>query len=248
MSKGKLHQEITGGKKSNFSKYKDLYLGNMGIFKAILFELIILFFSNTPGAVGLAFRKIFYPLVLGKVGKNVIFGKGITIRHPGKIRIGNNVVVEDNCVLDAKGPGNKGITVGDGVILSRNVIISCKNADIEIGNNTVLGINSAIHAVEGSNVSVGSDVLIAGYVYIIGGGNYNYGKSGIPIREQGMASKGGIRIGNNVWIGASTNITDGVSIEDGNIIGAYSLVNKPIDKKDFISFGVPAKLHKKRIN
>ncbi|MFO7928581.1 MAG: DapH/DapD/GlmU-related protein [Candidatus Humimicrobiaceae bacterium] len=248
MSKGKLHQEITGDTKSNFSKYRQLYLGNMGLLKAILFELVMMMFSNTPGALGLAFRKIFYPLVFGKVGKNVIFGKGITIRHPGKIEIGNNVVVEDNCVLDAKGEDNKGIKIGTGVILSRNVIISCKNADIEIGDNTVLGINSAIHAVEGSNVHVGNDVLIAGYVYIIGGGNYNYGKPGIPIREQGLVSKGGIRIGNNVWIGASANITDGVTIEEGNIIGACSLVNKPIDKKDFISFGVPAKLYKKRIN
>jgi len=248
MVKGKLHQDVTGAKKSNLSKYKELYLGNIGFGKAILFELVMLFFSNTPGALGLALRKIFYPLVFKKVGRNVVFGRGITIRHPKKIEIGDNVVIEDNCVLDAKGEDNQGITIGNGVIVSRNVILSCKDGDIAIGSNTVIGINSLIHALEGSNVSVGDNVLIAAYVYIIGGGNYNYSKPDIPINKQGLVSKGGINIGSNVWIGASTNITDGVTIAEGNIIGAYSLVNKSIQQKDYISFGIPAKPHKSRVN
>lgn len=247
MAEGKIHGDVTSKKKSNVSIYRQLYLGSMGWGRVLLFELIMLFFSNTPGALGLAARKIFYPLVLGKVGKNVIFGKGMTIRHPRKIEIGDHVVVEDNCVLDAKGEENRGITIGSGVILSRNVVLGCKDADIAIGSNTVVGINSVIHAVKGSNVALGEDVLVSAYVYIIGGGNYHYGRADIPIREQGLVSKGGITIGSNVWIGASVNITDGVSIAPGNIIGAYGLVNKSIQKKDSISFGIPAKLQKSRI-
>ncbi len=247
MEQGKVHQEVTGKHKSNFSKYKTLYLGNIGFGKALLFELIILFFSNMPGALGLAFRKIFYPAVFKKVGKNVIFGRGITLRHPVKITIGDNAVIEDNCVLDAKGEQNQGIRIGDGVILSRNTVLSCKDGDISIGSNTVIGINSVIHALKGSNVFVGQDVLISAYVYIIGGGNYSHSRTDMPIRQQGLFSKGGISIDDNVWIGASTNITDGVSIASGNIIGAYSLVNRPIKQKDYISFGIPAKPRQSRV-
>ncbi len=246
MAEGKIHQEVTSQKKSNFSKYRELYLGGMGLGRSILFELIMLFFSNTPGALGLALRKIFYPLVFKKVGRNVIFGKGITIRHPAKIEIGDSVVVEDNCVLDAKGEENRGIAIKNGVILSRNVVLSCKDGDITIGNNTVVGINSLIHALKGSNVTLGDDVLVSAYVYLIGGGNYNYSRPDVPIREQGLVSRGGINIGSNVWLGASANITDGVDIAPGNIIGACSLVNKSIGKKDYISFGIPAKLKKSR--
>ncbi|MGM0365716.1 MAG: hypothetical protein ACQEP5_04200 [Actinomycetota bacterium] len=248
MVKGKLQADVTGKKKSNLSKYRELYLGNMGIGRAILFELVCLLFSNTPGALGLALRKVFYPLVFKKVGRNVIFGRGITIRHPGKIEIGNNVVVEDNCVIDAKGEDNRGISIGNGVIVSRNVVLSCKDGDITIGSNTVIGINSVIHALSESSVSVADDVLISAYVYIIGGGNYNYSRPDIPIREQGLVSRGGINIGRNVWIGASTNITDGVDIAEGNIIGACSLVNKSIKQKDYISFGIPAKPKKNRVH
>ena len=247
MPQGKLHQEITEGKKSNLSKYRELYWGQISLAKALWFELVYLLFSNTPGALGLALRKIFYPSIFKKVGKNVVFGRGITIRHPGKIEIGSQVVVEDNCVLDAKGDSNQGITIGDGVIVSRNVILSCKNGDINIGNNTVIGINSLVHALQDSNVVIGNDVLVAAYVYLIGGGNYNFGKPDLPIRKQGLVSKGGITIADNVWLGASVNVTDGVTIAEGNIIGAYSLVNKSVETKDYISFGIPAKPHKGRI-
>ena len=46
-----------------------------------------------------------------------------------------------------------------------------------------------------------------------------------PIRSQGFQpSKGGIRIGDDVWIGANTVLLDGASIGDGCVIGAASLV------------------------
>ena len=53
-------------------------------------------------------RGIFYKFLFKKVGKSVSFGRNITVRHPNKIEIGNNVVIDDNCMLDAKGKDNKG--------------------------------------------------------------------------------------------------------------------------------------------
>ena len=55
------------------------------------------------------------------------------LRHPHKIHIGSNVVIDDNCLLDAKGETNRGIRIGDGVFIGRNTILSCKNGDIELG-------------------------------------------------------------------------------------------------------------------
>ena len=40
-----------------------------------------------------------YPLLLGEVGKNVTFGQNVILRHPHKIKIGDNVVIDDNVVL-----------------------------------------------------------------------------------------------------------------------------------------------------
>ena len=36
-------------------------------------------------------------------GSDVIFGQNVVLRHPHKIHIGSNVVIDDNCLLDAKG-------------------------------------------------------------------------------------------------------------------------------------------------
>lgn len=54
-------------------------------------------------------------------------------------------------------------------------------------------------------------------------------------------SKGSIKIGNDVWIGANTTVLSGVSIGDGAIIGANSLVTRDLPPYS-ISFGQPAKV------
>ena len=52
---------------------------------------------------GLVLRKRLYPWLLGSCGRNVVFGQNVVLRHPHKIHIGSNVVIDDNCLLDAKG-------------------------------------------------------------------------------------------------------------------------------------------------
>ena len=42
------------------------------------------------------------------------------------------MVIDDNCLLDAKGETNRGIRIGSGVFIGRNTILSCKNGDIEL--------------------------------------------------------------------------------------------------------------------
>ena len=56
-------------------------------------------------------RKVCYPWLLGACGRNVVFGQNVVLRHPHKIRIGDNVVIDDHCLLDAKGESNGGITM-----------------------------------------------------------------------------------------------------------------------------------------
>lgn len=54
-----------------------------------------------------------------------------------------------------------------------------------------------------------------------------------------------IIVGNDVWIGINVTILDGITIGDGAIIGAYSLVTKDIAPYSIVG-GVPAKEIKKR--
>jgi acetyltransferase-like isoleucine patch superfamily enzyme len=70
-----------------------------------------------------------------------VFGQHVVLRHPHKIRIGDNVVIDDNCLLDAKGDDNRGIDIASGVFIGRNSILSCKNGDLVVGEGANIGFN-----------------------------------------------------------------------------------------------------------
>ncbi len=82
-------------------------------------------------------------------------GRTSSLRHPHKIHIGSNVVVDDHCLLDAKGSSNRGIRIGNGVFIGRNTILSCKNGDIELGDDANIGFNCEIFSA--SRVTVGAE-------------------------------------------------------------------------------------------
>jgi len=243
--KDTLHQQITNPNKSAFARYKELVLGSSSLWYLIKFELITLFCTHTPGALGLMLRKFLYPSILGHVGSNVIFGQGIVIIHGEKISIGNNVVLGDQVVLDAKGTSNQGIHIGDNSIVSRNAVLACKNGDITIGTDSSVGISALIHAMAGSNVLIGNDVLIGAFCYFVGGGTYGTDDLELPFKKQEMVVGGGIQVANNVWFGSYVQIFDGVNVGTGSIIGASTVVNKDVDD-DAVVAGVPMRFIKSR--
>ena len=201
-----------------------------------------MFFSSwVPGALGLFLRSKLYPLLLGRCGSNVTFGQNVVLRHPKKIFIGNNVVIDDNVLLDAKGTDNEGITIGNNIFIGRNNIFSCKNGDIILKDNVNIGFNSYIFSA--NKVTVGKYGLIAAYCYLIGG-NHDYDEGDKPILEQRRSSYG-IELDDNVWFGAGVRVQDGIKIGRNCIVGTSAVVTKNIP--DFsIAAGIPAKVVKKR--
>lgn len=222
---------------SGREKYSALVVGRPGWRALIKHELVVSLAQARAGALGLAMRKTLYPLLLGSCGHNVIFGQNVVLRHPHKIHIGNNVVIDDNCLLDAKGDSNRGIRIGEGVFVGRNTILSCKNGDIELGDGANLGFNCEVFSA--SRVAIGHRVLVAAYAYVIGG-DHDFSDPSATVLDQSRVSAG-VTIGDGAWIGAGAKILDGVSIGDGAVVGAGAVVRDAVPAAA-IAVGVPARV------
>jgi acetyltransferase-like isoleucine patch superfamily enzyme len=229
--------DLFAAEKSSQEKYAALVIGEPGWAALLRYELIVTFTQSVPGALGLALRQALYPMLLGSCGRNVVFGQNVTLRHPRKIHIGSNVVVDDNCLLDAKGETNRGIRIGSGVFIGRNTILSCKDGNIDVADGANVGFNCEIFSA--STVTIGQSVLMAAYSYVIGG-DHDFADLSKPILEQGRTSAG-VSIGEAAWIGAGAKILDGVSIGEHAVIGAGAVVRESVPARA-VAVGVPARV------
>lgn len=122
-----------------------------------------------------------------------------------------------------------------------------------LGDNTNIYPHVVIHSPK--SVKIGSNVSIAEFVHIWGGGGVEIGDNTMIASHTVITSlthdtnsrvykesliKGKVKIGNNVWIGAGAIILPGINIGDNSIIGAGSVVTKDVTP-DTLVVGVPAR-------
>ncbi len=217
-------QKAAGGRGGKLGKYMDLILGRRSLAGLIRFEFVTGLLGNMPGAVGILLRGKAYRKLLGKTGRNVTFGRGVVIRHPHKIFIGDNVIIDDGVLLDAKGQDNHGIRIGNGVFIGRDSIINCKNGDIILEDR--VNISSNVHVFSASAVRIGEAQLIASYAYLVGG-THLFDDPLVPVLDQGRESRG-ISIGPGGWVGAHATVFDGVKIGKHAVLAANSAVSRNI--------------------
>lgn len=121
------------------------------------------------------------------------------------------------------------------------------NGQIIFGSN--VQINDFVHISSLDSVRIGDNVLIASHVYISDNSHGFYKgdmkdcSPEIPpaLREYNVAP---VSIGNNVWIGEGVIVLPGVTIGNGSIIGAHSVVNRNIPE-NCIAVGSPARVIKR---
>ena len=81
-----------------------------------------------------------------EIGENSSVWPGAVIRGDfGKIKIGSNTAVEDNCIIHSGSPSSptppiSDVTIGDNVHIGHGAVINCRR----IGNNVRIGISDTI--------------------------------------------------------------------------------------------------------
>ena len=123
------------------------------------------------------------------------------------------------------------------MFIGRNTILSCKNGDIDIGDDANIGFNCELFSA--SRVTIAPSVLMAAYVYVIGG-DHDFSDATRAVLAQTRTSAG-VSIGTGAWIGAGAKILDGVVIGRHAVIGAVAVVREEVPD-GAVAVGVPARV------
>lgn len=131
---------------------------------------------------------------------------------------------------------NGTVTLGDRVFLHRYVKLSAYGGNIEIGNNSYIGDRTEIHA--GESVKIGNGVNIAWDCNILDR-DYHAFESEVEVVKP-------VVIEDNVWIGCRSIILKGVTIGEGAVVAAGSIVTRDVPAKCLVA-GNPARVVKENV-
>ncbi len=171
--------------------------------------------------IGLSAIRALYWRGLGlHIGAGTRFSS-IVVTWPHKVALGERCSVERNVYFNAAGGYADGRT-------------------IEIGNGTFIGSGCEFNAID--SIRIGQNCLIASGSRFV---DHNHGtEAGTPMKLQPELSAA-IRVGDDVWIGVNAVVLKGVTIGEGAIVAAGSVVTKSVEPHTIVG-GVPAKLIRAR--
>lgn len=162
---------------------------------------------------------------------NYILNSKVNVHYPGRILhslINNHVVIHKNCSVSNSYIGKYSYIATNSHLFNVNIGSFCS-----IGPNCLIGLG----AHPSSKYISTSPVFFS-----------TAKQCGVTFSsENHFVESKPIHIGNDVWIGASAIILDGITIGDGAIIGAGSIVTKNIPPYG-IAVGNPAKVITFRFN
>lgn len=155
-----------------------------------------------------------------KLGNNVLISRNASIYGASKISIGNNVRIDDFCVISGK------IEFGDNIHIAVYSAIFGGNTGVKLCDFSGLSSRCVIYAESDdySGEHLTNPTVDDEFLGII---------------------TGKVELGRHVIIGTGTTILPGVTIGEGTAVGSMSLVNKSLDSWGIYA-GIPCTYKKER--
>ena len=217
-------ESLTRRRAGPLQKYLSRVVGSDSIGRLLLHEAIIMVAGPMPGALGLALRRVLYPLLLGHCGHGVAFSRAVVLRCPDRLSVGDGTMIDDRVFFDIKSDEAR-LHLG-----ARNQIMHGVHFEtgyeghITLGDDCFVGAYAILNGQGG--IEIGDNVLIAGHCHIVAG-NHRFEDPDQPINSQGFDSRG-IVIEDDVWLGAGVKVLDGVRIGRGSVVSAGAVVVRDV--------------------
>jgi acetyltransferase-like isoleucine patch superfamily enzyme len=177
------------------------------------------------------------------IQRKVFLGKRCIIKNKKNINFGKNVTIDKYSTID--GYASEKLEFGDGFRLGAYSLITCTSHMSKYGKGIKIGANSAVGQFSefgaAGGIEIGNDVIMGSYISFHSE-NHNFSDSSKLIREQGVTNKG-IKLGNNIWVGAKVTFLDGSQVGNNCVIAAGAVING-IFPDNVVIGGVPAKILK----
>jgi acetyltransferase-like isoleucine patch superfamily enzyme len=183
-------------------------------------------------------KKFKLPLI---IFRSVFFRMGPNARiewASGKLRLGHRweggrfreseFIIQKNGTLEVRGS----MSIATGCFISIN-----EGAILSLGSG---GINFGAKIAVFERITIGNNVYISENVTMRDSDNHGFWDSIKPIC-------GPITICDNAWIGVNVTILKGVTIGEGAVVAANSLVNKNVPPYALVG-GVPARIIRENVN
>lgn len=154
------------------------------------------------------------------VGQKVLISRKASVYGAENIHIGNNVRIDDFCVLSGK------IGIGNYVHISASVLLFAGNAGIMINDYVSISSRSAIYAESDdyTGIAMVNPTVPDHYRHVCGGK---------------------VTLERHTLIGTGCTILPDVTIKEGTSVGCMSLVNKSLNSWG-IYVGIPCRRIKER--
>ncbi len=159
-------------------------------------------------------------LGLASYGENVLISRNAAIYGAKNMIVGNNVRIDDFCILSGK------IQIGNNVHIAAGVYIFAGEEGVILNDFSGVSSRCAIYAASDDYT-----------------GNYMTNPT-VPDKYRKVTG-GTIYIGRHSLVGTGCTILPGIKIGDGASIGAMSLINKDIEEYT-MNVGIPCKKIKER--
>lgn len=182
-------------------------------------------------------------------------------KNKDKIKIDDNAILLDSASFDFRVERKcEAVTIKENSMVGCNFIFESEQGFIEIGKGTF--INGGTNLISRSKIKIGDDVTIGWGCYLYDHNShslnwryrcediqsqikdYREKNNFIKSKNWAVVESDEIIIENKVWIGFDVLILKGVTVGEGAIIGAKSVVTKDVEPWTVVA-GNPAKFIKK---